>query len=85
MNNLEIVRLKNAVNERDHVSGSLFDEHVTGTPTFYINEVRYTGTTDVESLLAAIKQADTEGRIWLPEPAGRIRKVFGRWRRGTHG
>lgn len=22
---------------------SLFDEHVTSTPTFYINEVRYTG------------------------------------------
>lgn len=22
---------------------SLFDEHVTGTPTFYINEERYTG------------------------------------------
>lgn len=64
---------------------SLFDEHVTGTPTFYINEVRYTGTTDVESLLAAIKQADTEGLILLPERAGRIRKVFGRWRRGTHG
>jgi protein-disulfide isomerase len=30
---------------------SLFDEHVTGTPTFYINEGRYTGATDVESLL----------------------------------
>lgn len=61
---------------------SLFDEHVTGTPTFYINEVRYTGTTDVESLLAAIKQADTEGRIPLPERAGRISKVLDRWRRG---
>lgn len=64
---------------------SLFDEHVTGTPTFYINEVRYTGTTDVESLLAAIKQADTEGRIPLPEHAGRLRKVLGWWRRGNHG
>ena len=64
---------------------SLFDEHVTGTPTFYINEVRYTGTTDVESLLAAINQADIEGRIPLPERAGRIRKVLGRWRWGTHG
>src|SRR6185295_18156185 len=28
---------------------SLFDEHVTGTPTFYINEVRYNGVTDVKS------------------------------------
>ncbi|MGH9883616.1 MAG: DsbA family protein [Pyrinomonadaceae bacterium] len=52
---------------------SLFDEHVTGTPTFYINEVRYTGPADVESLLAAIKEADTEGRIRLPKTAGGIR------------
>lgn len=49
---------------------SLFDEHVTGTPTFYINEVRYTGATNVESVLLAIKQADTEGRIVLPEKTG---------------
>jgi protein-disulfide isomerase len=49
---------------------SLFDEHVTGTPTFYINDVRYTGATDVKSLLVAIKQADTEGHIRLPEGSG---------------
>lgn len=61
---------------------SLFDEHVTGTPTFYINEVRYTGATDVENLLAAIKQADTEGRIRLPKRVGRIRGVLGRLHRG---
>lgn len=36
----------------------LFDEHVTGTPTIYLNEVRYSGFTDSESLLKAIKQAD---------------------------
>ncbi len=64
---------------------SLFDEHVTGTPTFYINEVRYTGATNIESLLAAIKQADTEGRIRLPERAGGIRGVLGRLRRGANG
>ena len=52
---------------------SLFDEHVTGTPTLYINEGRYTGATDVESLLAAIKQADTEGHIRLPQRPGAIR------------
>ena len=46
---------------------SIFDEHVTGTPTLYLNEVRYNGSTDIESLLAAIKKADTEGRIRLPE------------------
>ena len=61
---------------------SLFDEHVTGTPTFYINEVRYTGATDVESLLGAIKQADTEGHIRLPERASGIRSVLGRLRGG---
>jgi protein-disulfide isomerase len=64
---------------------SLFDEHVTGTPTLYIEEVRYTGTTDVESLLVAIKQADTEGRIRLPESAGGIRGVLSRLRRGAKG
>lgn len=64
---------------------SLFDEHVTGTPTFYINEVRYTGATDFESLLGAIKQADTEGRIRMPESAGGIRGLIGRLRRGANG
>jgi protein-disulfide isomerase len=62
---------------------SLFDEHVTGTPTLYINEVRYTGAADVESLLGAIKQADTEGRIRLPESAGRTRSLLNRLRRGA--
>jgi len=64
---------------------SLFDEHVTGTPTFYINDLRYTGVTDVKSLLGAIKQADTDGRIRLPESAGGIRGVLGRLRRSTSG
>ena len=63
---------------------SLFDEHVTGTPTFYINEVRYTGAADVESLLVAIKQADTEGRILLPKSVGGIRRLLGRLRRGAN-
>ena len=63
---------------------SLFDEHVTGTPTFYINEVRYTGTTDVQSLLGLIKQADTEGRIRLPESAGGIRGLLSRLRRAAN-
>jgi len=42
---------------------SLFDEHVTGTPTFYLNGVRYTGATDLETLLEAIKESDPEGRV----------------------
>ncbi|SRR5258705_12886271 len=64
---------------------SLFDEHVTGTPTFYINAERYTGATNAESLLVAIKQADTEGRIRLPERAGAIRSLLGRLRGGANG
>jgi protein-disulfide isomerase len=59
---------------------SLFDEHVTGTPTFYINEVAYTGAKDLESLMAAIKQADIEGRIVLPERT-RLWGVLGRLHR----
>src|SRR6185295_8304428 len=57
---------------------SVLDEHVTGTPTFYINDVRYTGATEIESLLIAIKDADTEGRIVLPEKTG-LRGVLGRF------
>ncbi len=60
---------------------SLFDEHVTGTPTFYINEVRYTGAIDVESLVNAIVQADTEGRIRLTEKPSGIRSVLDRLHR----
>ena len=64
---------------------SLFDEHVTGTPTFYINEGRYTGSTDVESVLVAIKEADTEGRIRLPERPGGIRGLLGKLRHRANG
>ena len=62
---------------------SLFDEHVTGTPTFYINELRYTGATDIEDLLVAIKRADTEGRIRLPEKTGRLRGLLERLHRDS--
>jgi len=60
---------------------SVLDEHVTGTPTFYINEVRYTGTIEVEMLLDAIVQADTEGRIRLPRKFGGIREALGKLHR----
>lgn len=69
--------------EADYQRG-LFDEHVTGTPTIYVNEIRYTGATDLEGLLNAIKQADTEGRIRLPEGRGGLRGVLGRLRRGSN-
>jgi protein-disulfide isomerase len=59
----------------------LFEEQVTGTPTFYMNEERYTGATDVDGLLATIKQADTQGRIRLPDKIGRLRGIFGRLHR----
>ena len=64
---------------------SLFDEHVTGTPTFYINEGRYSGATDIESLLVAIKQADTEGRIQLPQKPGALRGFLGKLHRRDNG
>src|SRR5713101_3663449 len=60
---------------------ALFDEHVTGTPTLYINEVRYTGATDVDSLMLAIKQADTEGRIRFSERAKGVRGLLDRLHR----
>jgi formate-nitrite transporter family protein len=60
---------------------SLFDEHVTGTPTIYLNEILYTGATDLEGLMNAIKQADTEDRIRMPERAHNLRSLLGRLRR----
>jgi formate-nitrite transporter family protein len=62
---------------------SLFDEHVTGTPTIYLNETRYTGATDVQSLLGAIKQTDPEGRIQLSERAGQMRHFLRKLRHGS--
>jgi formate-nitrite transporter family protein len=57
---------------------SLFDEHVTGTPTIYLNEIRYTGATDLESLLHAVRQADTEGTIPLLEGHHSVRELLSR-------
>lgn len=62
---------------------SLFDEHVTGTPTIYLNEIRYTGATDVQSLLEAIKQSDPEGQIQLPEKAGHLRQFLRKLRQSS--
>ena len=62
---------------------SLFDEHITGTPTIYLNDIRYTGATDLESLLQAIKLSDTEDRIQLPESLHGLRSVLSRLRRGA--
>jgi protein-disulfide isomerase len=68
--------------EADYDRG-IFDEHVTGTPTFYINDARYNGAADVESLLSAIKEADTEGLINLPDTG--LRGLIGRLRHGAKG
>jgi len=57
---------------------SLFDEHVTGTPTIYLNEIRYTGATDLEGLLHAIRQADTEGKIQLLGGHHSVRELLSR-------
>jgi hypothetical protein len=61
---------------------SLFDEHVTGTPTLYLNDVRYTGPTDLDSFLHAIKLSDTQDRIQLPETG--LRSLLSRLRRSTN-
>jgi len=61
---------------------SLFDEHVTGTPTLYLNDVRYTGPTDLDSFLHAIKLSNTQDRIQLPETG--LRSLLSRLRRSTN-
>jgi len=67
---------------QDDYQRSLFDEHVTGTPTLYFNEVRYTGATDLESLVRAAQYADTEGRIQLPETGHKLRSLLSHLRGG---
>ena len=66
----------------DDFERSLFDEHITGTPTLYFNEVRYTGATDLERLLHAVQLADTEGRIQIPETGHKLRSLLSRLRSG---
>jgi len=56
----------------------LFDEHITGTPTIYINGDLYTGAFDTDSLLLAIKKHDTDGRIQLPARLGGLRGFLNR-------
>jgi len=60
---------------------SLFDEHVSGTPTLYLNQVRYNGATDLQTLLAAIAKSDPDGRIKLPQKVGPISRLAGKLRR----
>lgn len=57
---------------------SLFDEHITGTPTIYINDLRYSGATDLEALSGGIRAADSEHRIRWPEKAHRLRSLLNR-------
>jgi len=61
---------------------SLFDEHITGTPTVYLNGVLYTNGFDSENLLLAIKSADTEGVSNLPEHRTGLRHLLERLRQG---
>ena len=62
---------------------SLFDEHITGTPTLYLNGTRYTGATDLQTLLEAIRDSDVTGRINFPKKTSRIRQAISNLRRGS--
>ena len=64
---------------------SLFDEHITGTPTLYLNGTRYTGATDLHTLLEAIKESDATGQISLPKKTSRIKQAISKLRRGDGG
>jgi protein-disulfide isomerase len=64
---------------QDDFNRALYDEHITGTPTLYINEVRYTRATDRDSILAKIREADTEGRIHLPEESHGLKRILDRF------
>ena len=62
---------------------SVFDEHITGTPTLYLNDIRYTGATHLQALLEAIKQSDPQDRIRLPTKGSLLRKAVSKLRQGT--
>ena len=66
--------------EADYQS-SLFDEHITGTPTLYINGLRYTGNIDLESMVQAIKEADPAGKIVILREHPRFRDLIRRFKR----
>jgi formate-nitrite transporter family protein len=68
----------------DDYRRSLFDEHVTGTPTLYLNDIRYTGATDLEGFLQAIKLADLDSRIQWPENVHGLRGVLSWLRRSAN-
>lgn len=59
---------------------SLFDEHITGTPTLYINGLRYTGNINLESIFQAIKEADTDGKIPSLQEHSRLRELISRFK-----
>jgi len=87
---LDVERFTRAMSEhiflaeiKSEYQRSLFEEHITGTPTIYLNGIRYSGWTDQESLLAAIKQSDPEGRILLPGKIDQLRHVIDRFRHGS--
>ncbi|HZJ42699.1 MAG TPA: thioredoxin domain-containing protein [Pyrinomonadaceae bacterium] len=65
--------------EADYQS-SLFVEHITGTPTFYINNLQYTGNIEVESILQVIKDADKEGKISSLKEHSRFRDLISRFK-----
>jgi hypothetical protein len=41
-----------------------------------VNQVRYTGSHDLQSMLSAIREADSSGRITLPESGGRLKRLL---------
>jgi protein-disulfide isomerase len=75
--NVFLAKIRSAYEE------SLFDEHVTGTPTIYLNSIRYTGAADVHSLLEAIRQSDPEGQIQIPERASQLKQFLRKLGQGS--
>jgi hypothetical protein len=52
--------LRRDINE---TASSFGEAYVTGTPTIYLNEIRYTGATDVQSLLEPSSRAIPKARF----------------------
>jgi protein-disulfide isomerase len=85
---LDVLRFEQDLNQHTFLSqieadyqSSLFDEHITGTPTLYINGLRYTGNIDLESMVQAIKEADTDGKIEILTGHHGFKSLISRFKR----
>lgn len=61
---------------REDHKQAIYVEHITGTPTLYINGVRYDDTANAEGILGVIKLSDPTRRIEITHSRSGWRRLF---------